>query len=169
MKRPPTVVSHRVLIISSILVVFKVQYVLMEALALLLWIRSRILFEFIKMYVKDKAFQRHPAAHCAIDYSPHGFQLCDWPGSPGPLRQSWFQAFFSFLVSFLEISLHSRVCGLTRHQLLQVPEGCFLSNCNRFFYKVQFDVRWGHRYHPRITWGLYFTLSHWKGAVALPR
>ena len=44
---------------------FKVQYILMEAFALLLRVRSHVL-EFIKMSIKDMDLAGHPATHYAI-------------------------------------------------------------------------------------------------------
>ncbi|MBN3271194.1 RPR1B protein, partial [Polyodon spathula] len=46
--------------------VFKVQYILVEALALLLRVRSHVVLEFIKMSIKDIDFEGHPTTHCAV-------------------------------------------------------------------------------------------------------
>ena len=45
---------------------FKVQYILMKALALLLWVSSHVLLEFVKMSVKDMHFERNSLSHFSV-------------------------------------------------------------------------------------------------------
>ena len=60
------------LLIVWLVVAFKVQYILVEALALLLRVRSHVVLEFIKMSVKDMDFEGHPAAHGLTVWLPNG-------------------------------------------------------------------------------------------------
>src|SRR5258705_2748031 len=62
--QPPNVVSQHVLVVLSLVTAFKVQYILVEALALLLRVRSQV--ELIKMSIKDMDFEGHPTAHYAV-------------------------------------------------------------------------------------------------------
>lgn len=48
------------------IVVFRVQYILMEAPILVLSVRSYVLLELIKMSIKNMEFERHPAAHYVV-------------------------------------------------------------------------------------------------------
>ena len=66
LKKPPNVVQHHVFVILSMATMFKVQYILMKALALLLWVSSHVLLQFFKMSVKDMDFERHSASNFAI-------------------------------------------------------------------------------------------------------
>src|SRR6218665_3437294 len=45
---------------------FRVQYILMKALALLLCVSSHVVLEFLKMSVEDMDFERHSASHFGI-------------------------------------------------------------------------------------------------------
>ena len=65
-KKPPNVVPHHVFVILSSVTMFKVQYILMKVLALLLWISFHVLLEFVKMSVKDMDFERHSASHFGV-------------------------------------------------------------------------------------------------------
>lgn len=50
----------------SFITAFKIQHIPVDALALLIWVRSHILLELIKMSVRDAEFEGHPAAHFDI-------------------------------------------------------------------------------------------------------
>src|SRR5258705_9545928 len=63
--QPTNVVCHHVIVVLPLVTAFKVRYILVEALALLLRVRSQVLLEFIKMRIKDMDCEGHPAAHCA--------------------------------------------------------------------------------------------------------
>ena len=65
-KKPPNVVPNHVFFILSLVTMFKVQYILMKVLALLLWVSSHVLLEFVKMSVKDMDFERHSASHFGV-------------------------------------------------------------------------------------------------------
>ena len=61
--KPPNVVPHHAFVILSM---FKVQYILMKALALLLRVSFHVLLEFVNMSVKDMDFNRHSASHFGV-------------------------------------------------------------------------------------------------------
>src|SRR6218665_192190 len=65
-KKPPNVVTHHVFVILSLVTTFRVQYILMKALALLLCVSSHVVLEFLKMSVEDMDFERHSASHFGI-------------------------------------------------------------------------------------------------------
>ena len=64
--KPPNVVPHHVFVILSLVTMFKVQYILMKALALLLRISFHVFLEFVNMSVKDMDFKRHSASHFGV-------------------------------------------------------------------------------------------------------
>ena len=64
--QPPNVVFHHVLVVLSLVTTFKVQYIVVEALVLLLRVRSQVFLELIKMRFQDMDFEGHPAAHCVV-------------------------------------------------------------------------------------------------------
>ena len=64
--KPPNVVPHHVFVILSLVTMFKVQYILMKALALLLRVSSHVFLEFVKMSVKDMDFERHSTSHFGV-------------------------------------------------------------------------------------------------------
>ena len=64
--KPPNVVPHHVFVILSLVTMFKVQYILMKAFALLLWVSCHVLLEFVRMSIKDMEFERPSASHFGI-------------------------------------------------------------------------------------------------------
>ena len=66
----PNVVPHHVFVVLSLVTIFKVQYILMKVLALLLWVSSHFLpcshVPFVKKSIKDVDFERHSASHFDI-------------------------------------------------------------------------------------------------------
>ena len=64
--KPPNVVPHHVFVILPLVTMFKVQYILMKVLALLLWVSSHVLLEFVKVSVKDMDFERHSASQFGV-------------------------------------------------------------------------------------------------------
>lgn len=75
-KQPPIVISYHFLLILFLLTAFKVQYILVEALTMFVRVHSHILFEFLKISIKDMDSERHPTAHCAVVLHQNLNQLC---------------------------------------------------------------------------------------------
>lgn len=61
----PNIVPHHMFVILSLVMAFKVQLVLMKALALLLWVSSHVFLDFVKMG-KNIYFQGHSGSHFGI-------------------------------------------------------------------------------------------------------
>ena len=71
---PTNIVSHHVFIKHSLVVALKIQYFLVEVLALLLW--ETMFLNFIKMSIKDMNFQSNPVAHDPV-ITQEALNLCD--------------------------------------------------------------------------------------------
>ena len=119
-KKPPNVVPHHVFVILSLVTMFKVQYIFMKALALILWVSSHVLLEFVKMRVKDMDFERHSPSHFDVIFYESLNQLrivFSWlPRKPWTTAAKLFHAVFCFLFSSLANSSHSMIfliCGPT--------------------------------------------------------